>query len=170
MKNIFQKHPIITLISINMVVILLLDISIANIYTYMYGHSFHDKLNVKAKESNRLFRERSDIYDHDLIKNVSIDNAIAGNLVYKIRTDSLGFINNSVKEVPLISDEYRILFIGDSFTEGWGFEYDETFVGIISHELTKRNIEVLNAAVISYSPIIYWRKIKYLLEDAGLKI
>ena len=63
----------------------------------------------------------------------------------------------------------RIVFIGDSFTEGVGVEYQSTFVGLISSRLEQHNVEVLNAGVVSYSPIIYWRKIKYLLEDVELK-
>jgi len=33
----------------------------------------------------------------------------------------------------------------------------------------KKKIEVLNAGRGSYSPIIYWRKIKYLIENVGLQ-
>ena len=41
-------------------------------------------------------------------------------------------------------------------------------MGIISEEFSKKGIEVLNAAVASYSPSIYFRKTKYLIEDIGL--
>ena len=63
----------------------------------------------------------------------------------------------------------RILFIGDSFTEGVSLKYEDTFVGLIDSALKKEKIDVLNAARASYSTIIYWRKIKYLIEDIGLK-
>jgi hypothetical protein len=82
----------------------------------------------------------------------------------------LGFKSEKPKDTPLISDKYRILFIGDSFTEGLGVSYRETFVGRIASTLSQRNIDVLNAAASSYSPIIYYRKVKYLLENHGLKI
>jgi len=62
-----------------------------------------------------------------------------------------------------------MLFIGDSFTEGIGFDYEDTFVGRIDTELSKKGIEVFNAAVCSYAPSIYWRKIKYLIEDVGFR-
>ena len=67
------------------------------------------------------------------------------------------------------SKKHRILFIGDSFTEGIRLNYEDTFVGLIDNALNKKNIEVLNAGVVSYSPIIYWRKIKHLIEDVGLE-
>lgn len=65
------------------------------------------------------------------------------------------------------SDDDRLLLIGDSFTEGLGYAYGDTFAGLIDQGL--EDTEVLNAAVASYSPIIYWRKAKYLIEDVGLQ-
>ena len=59
--------------------------------------------------------------------------------------------------------------MGDSFTEGGLLDYTDTFVGRIDSDLGEKKIEVLNAGVSSYSPIIYWRKIKYLIEDMKLK-
>ena len=40
---------------------------------------------------------------------------------------------------------------------------------LLIKNLIKDLYEVLNAGVGSYSPIIYWRKIKYLIEDVGLR-
>ena len=39
----------------------------------------------------------------------------------------------------------RIMFIGDSFTEGIMLDWEDTFVGIISDSLKNKNVEVLNA-------------------------
>ena len=49
-------------------------------------------------------------------------------------------------------------------------EFEQTFAGMLYLAGQKRSekIEFLNAGVISYSPTIYYKKIKYLL-DAGLK-
>ena len=62
-----------------------------------------------------------------------------------------------------------ILFIGDSFVEGVTFSYEDTFVGIIDSVLSKQGIETLNAGRASYSPIIYWRRIKFLIEELGVQ-
>ena len=81
----------------------------------------------------------------------------------QLHTNSLGFKDKSSRTVSLLPTrdiKKRIVFIGDSFTNGFALEYEDTFVGIIDKELNKRSIEVLNAGVASYSPIIYWRKIK----------
>ena len=86
----------------------------------------------------------------------------------KYITDSYGFRNSSIKNHQ---KEYKksILFIGDSFTEGIGLNFEDTFVGIIKKSLLEENIEVFNAARSSYSPIIYYKKIKFLIESEKIK-
>jgi hypothetical protein len=88
---------------------------------------------------------------------------------YIFHTNSLGFKDKNNRAVQLKNNKYRILFIGDSFTEGVGFPYDETFVGLIDQQLNNSDYEVLNAGVASYSPKLYYFKIKYLIENVGLK-
>src|SRR5262249_32763549 len=57
----------------------------------------------------------------------------------------------------------RFVFIGDSFTEGLGYPWEQTFVGLLSRSLGEA--EILNAAVSSYSPTAYYIKIKWLLDE-----
>ena len=61
------------------------------------------------------------------------------------------------------SKEFDIAFIGDSFTEGVGVNYEETFVGRITSQFNDLNIA--NLGVVSYSPSIYFTKLKYLLDN-----
>jgi len=88
---------------------------------------------------------------------------------HTIHTNSLGFFDASQRDVPLKKDGKRFVFIGDSFTEGVGEPWENTFPGIVSKELEKENIELLNAGCISYSPKIYYLKMKYFLEK-GLEM
>lgn len=112
--------------------------------------------------------EYSEKYHHDLIPN---QDGIVAWLDYRHRliTNSLGFKDGVVRDVPLTTDGERILFIGDSITEGVGLPYDQTFVGMIDQALAPKGIAVLNAGVFRYSPSIYFRKIRHLIEDVGLK-
>jgi hypothetical protein len=93
-----------------------------------------------------------------------------GRVRTRIFTNSLGFKDAQVREVPAQGTTRRILLIGDSFTEGIGLRFEDTFAGMLYEAGQKRpeKIEFLNAGVISYSPSIYYKKIKYLL-DAGLR-
>ena len=89
----------------------------------------------------------------------------------KLYSNSLGFKDESSRTVSIVPKEgieKRIVFIGDSFTQGAMLNYKDTFVGVIDSEL-KESIEVLNAGVGANSPIIYWRKTKHLIEEVGLK-
>ena len=127
---------------------------------------FPDSLNLRQLEKS--YRVASSIYHHDLLPGVD-ETAVWGPFRYPYRTNSLGFRDREARDVPLSSEQRRVLFIGDSFTEGPGFAFEQTFVGRISEVLEQHGIEVLNAAVFSYSPIIYHRKIQYLLEERGLR-
>src|SRR5262249_48987259 len=63
-----------------------------------------------------------------------------------------------------------VLVIGDSFTEGLGFPFEDTFAGklYLAGQATSEKTEFLDAGVSGYSPTIYLEKIKYFLAR-GLK-
>jgi hypothetical protein len=119
----------------------------------------------KGDERERSPRIASDTYHHGFVPNFDGYDSF-GELRYRLFTDSLGFKDFAVREVPAIPATRRILLIGDSFTEGIGMTFDESFAGLLYRGGQARadKIEYLNAGVASYSPIIYYKKIKFLLE------
>ena len=56
----------------------------------------------------------------------------------------------------------NIFIFGDSFTYGVGIEYSKTFVGLIEQE--KKNYNIYNFGVGSYSPSVYLYKLKNILK------
>ena len=128
---------------------------------FLYTNFLYDK--------DRSPRIANDDYHHGLAANFE-GYETWGRLRQKLYTNSLGFKDARVRDVPAVGDTKRILLIGDSFTEGVGLEFEQTFAGMLyaAGQQRKEKIEFLNAGVISYSPTIYYKKIKYLL-DAGLK-
>jgi hypothetical protein len=86
---------------------------------------------------------------------------------YRLVTNNLGFKDRAVQVVPTTPDTRRVLVIGDSFTEGIGLPFDDSFVGMLARAGKQRadSTDYLNAAVASYSPALYYRKIKYLLDN-----
>ena len=64
---------------------------------------------------------------------------------------------------------HRLLLLGDSFVEGMGFSYGDTFAGRLAHELKAEGIEVLNGGTRSHSPKLYYLKLRYLTEVRGFK-
>ena len=59
--------------------------------------------------------------------------------------------------------ESDFAFIGDSFTEGIGLNYEDTFVGMFANK--RKNQKIINLGVESYSPKIYYKKIQHLIND-----
>jgi hypothetical protein len=142
-------------------VFLVLDVALAQV-----GKRLVDTWELRAPE--RGYRIESPIYHHDLAPEASA-RATWGGIRYPYHTNSLGFRDAEVRRVPLSPAGRRIVLIGDSFTEGVGIPFEDTFAGIVARELGRRGIEVLNAAVLSYSPAIYYRKTEHLLEEEGLR-
>ena len=127
-------------------------------------------LHVVSSGSNPLFpksplRIRDPAYTHTLKSNFAGYDWWMGRK-YPVFTNSLGFRDASVRDVPLDAGRKRILFMGNSVTEGVGVAYEETFVGRIARAVPEADI--LNAAVESYAPSAYYEKLKYYI-GAGLK-
>ena len=60
-------------------------------------------------------------------------------------SNSMGLRDAEIREVSLVTNQPRILFIGDSFTEAGPIPWEKTFVGRVAGELKPRGVEVLNA-------------------------
>jgi lysophospholipase L1-like esterase len=129
------------------------------------GH-FADRFGVSRLD--KVYRVPSSRYHHDL---APMTDAMArwAHIRYPLRTNSLGFLDASNRVVALEPAHRRILLIGDGFTEGLGVAFESTFAGRIATQLAASEVDVLNAAVSSYSPAIYYRKVKYLIEDVHLR-
>lgn len=108
------------------------------------------------------FRTAHPLYHHDFAPMVDVVDRW-GNAGYALRTNSWGLRDATTRVLPAVGDRPRLAVIGDSFTEGVGYPWEQTFVGRMAAALAP-GTEVLNLAVSSYSPAIYYRKVKDLLE------
>ncbi len=119
---------------------------------------------LEKEENEKKYRVKSSYFHHTLKPNIKT-KSFWGNIEYVTCTNAYGF-RDSCDKKKSEDNSFQIIFIGDSFTEGIGVEYDKSFVGMYDKS---SKYSVLNMAVSSYSPIIYLKKIKYFL-DKGLKI
>jgi hypothetical protein len=120
----------------------------------------------RGEETRRAARIANPVYDHGFsAKFEGYD--VWGEVRYPLITNSLGFKDASPREVPPKSSSRRILLIGDSFAEGIGMRFEDSFAGRLQRAGEGRSdkVEFLNAGVSSYSPSIYYRKVKYLIES-----
>lgn len=126
-------------------------------------------VTLPAADPVSAYRVASPVYHHDLRPGVGA-TAAWGSLRYPMITSSLGFRDRSMRAIEPAAARRRVLLIGDSVTEGMGVPYEQTFAGRLDTALGEQGVEVLNAAVVSYSPSIYERKVRFLVEERHLEL
>ena len=113
------------------------------------------------------YRLRDDYLHHTLLPNFRTDTAHWGNKDYTLCTDKHGY-KQACDAAPL-PNPIDLAFIGDSFTEGIGMPYKHSFVGLVARAAQRSEQRVVNLAVASYSPIIYYHKLEQAFAR-GLQI
>lgn len=115
-----------------------------------------DRINLE-----HAYRVAHPVYHHELAANFD-GLGQWGPIVYRVCTDPNGFKASCEKKKDH-SKNFDVAFIGDSFTEGVGLPYEQTFVGQIAS--AHPEWKIANMAVASYAPSIYLAKIKKHLAD-----
>lgn len=159
-RSLFERHRRKTTTVLAVVSVLLTDFAFTRAYRW---------LRHEAPSGPAGFRVKSALYHHGFEPLASADKERWGVWVSSYRINSLGFRDRTTRQVPLLSERPRILIIGDSFTEGIGVPYEKTFVGLVEDALTPQGVEVFGAGVASFSPIMYYRRVRHLLEEVGLR-
>src|SRR5208337_271395 len=83
-----------------------------------------------------------------------------GGSQWEFHTNSLGFRDERVREVPLADSRPRILILGDSYTEGM-IAWRDSYVGRIAARFPQ--YDFLNGGVASYSPSNYLNTARMVL-------
>ena len=117
-----------------------------------------------SKLIDQHWRIPSNIYHHAIKPNIDVIEPWGFSLEKRLITNSLGFRDFTNKKITKKSELKRLLLIGDSAIEGAGYDYEYTLGGLLQKNL-KDNYEVLNSAVGSYSPSIYFKKIEYYINE-----
>ena len=113
----------------------------------------------------KWWRVPSKIYHHDLLPNTDQFEIWGGKIKQRLITNSIGFRDKEKRIINKVNPEKkRILLIGDSFIEGSGLNYKDTLAGQLESQLGIK-FEILNSAVGSYSPSIYYKKTKYYIDE-----
>lgn len=153
-KTIFDRYPRLIGAGLVLVIIVILDLVSGRIL---------------IPDNFQSFRERSGWYHHGIQPGaVTITNW--GQQFYPFYSNSLGFRDSTDREVSLDSDQHRVLFLGDSHTEGVGVDFNESFAGRLAAQAGGTGVEILNGSAVSYSPRIHYLKGRYLLEEKGLDV
>ena len=145
------------------IIILIITITIFLIIDFLSGkkilnYTFDKKIKNNLENSITLGTQNRH-YHHGIKKN--LDTLTQYNIFqYKVCTNLFGMRSNCKK----IYNEkfYDVMFIGDSFTFGVGLNYEDTFVGLLENSIDKK---VGNLGTQSYSPTLYYLKVKKFIED-----
>ena len=100
-KTIFEKNPKKTLVLFILYLVIVLDIT-AGIF-----------LIPKMKNSHRVYHY---YYHHDLAPNMKTTEHW-GSRVYPVFTNSMGFKDKTIREIPLKTSKKRIVFMAAVLTE-----------------------------------------------------
>lgn len=120
-----------------------------------------ERFSPEEERIEKRYRVSHPVFHHTFVPNYD-GIGIWGGKTYRVCTNPFGF-RESCEKSKLPTKDYDIAFIGDSFTEGIGLPYEQTFVGQIAAALP--NLAVANLGVSSYSPSIYLTKIRHLLNE-----
>ncbi len=160
------------------IAVIFINLFILFTFDFFFGQKtlnfFYEREIIKSPESIRMkaielqkkeksYRIKHDYFHHTLKPSIKVDSKW-GNLIYKTCTDEFGFRTSC--EGSKIKDNKNVIIIGDSTIEGLGLNYDKIFPGMLNKS-QKKNI--INMGVTSYSPIIYFKKIQYYIDN-GLNI
>ena len=122
--------------------------------------------NFKKKiGTTRNYSLKSIKFHHEIASNIDLYE-YWGNKKYKVVTNqySMRVLNKDKREIK--KNKENIGFVGDSFVYGSGINYEDHFINILDNN--NFNYNFLNLGYVSYSPSIYYKKIKYFLEVENL--
>ena len=150
----FQVNKILKIFLITIAFFLIIDLIFGN---YLYKNF----LRINYFDRDTSMGEPHPVFHHTIKKNYKTFTAGWGNRKFTFCSDNFGFRNKC--DVINKSKMFDIGIIGDSQTEGIGVNFEDTFTHLISKQIPNKNI--INLAVASYSPAIYYSKIKHLLDN-----
>jgi hypothetical protein len=132
---------------------------------FLVGQRLLDAFSISAQvdKIEKKYRIEDSVIHHTLAPSFD-GRGRWGGYDYRVCTNAYGFKSPcGQSSSESYSKHYDIAFIGDSFTEGIGLPYEETFVGLIAK--AEPNLMIANLGVSSYAPSIYLAKLKKLLDE-----
>ena len=120
------------------------------------------KSPVESVFEGTKLRIADDIYNHGFSPK-HYGTQVWSNKLYEVCTDQHSFKTSCSNFSNETTKNFDIAFIGDSFTEAIGMEFENSFVGMFAADNPK--LRVANLGVSSYSPSIYYAKLKHFLDN-----
>ena len=124
---------------------------------------------VRLRENDQLIYDRTADWNHEIRPNVRLSRSW-GNVRYAFASDAQGLRTGRCAADDQAAEKDNTVFVvGDSFTEGIGLSYEESYAGLLACAFRERGLVVRNLGTAAYSPVIYWRKIEATAKRLDLK-
>jgi hypothetical protein len=109
-------------------------------------------------------------YDHGFKPNVKIERQF-GPFLYPFQSDRYGFRTGPCAgtDADLAAGRPVVLLVGDSFTEGMGVAFGQTFAGLLACDWRQQGVAVWNLGMQSYSPLIYGYRVRDAVDKLKVK-
>ena len=120
----------------------------------------------KTIGTTRNYSLKSEKFHHEIAPNIDVYEFF-GDKKYKVKTNQWGMRIADNEDFKPKNSKKNIGFIGDSFIYGSGINYNDHFIRLINRD--NNNYNYLNLGFVSYSPSIYYKKLKFLIEERGIK-
>ena len=109
--------------------------------------------NERARLNDQQVADFTVSYNHALKPNLGPLQRQFGTLSVTYRTDRFGFRTGACAGTdPATQGNSSVFVVGDSFTEGVGVAFEESFAGLMACEWKKHGLAVWNLGVQAYSP------------------
>jgi lysophospholipase L1-like esterase len=130
---------------------------------HFFGRIILDYLNNKS-DGISSFSSKDKNLGLTFEKSQKIRNAQWGNYYYTFCSNELSLRSKCEKNDT--KKKYEYAFIGDSFTEGIGLDYEKTFVGLFD----KKFGNTINFGISGASPTIHFKRLDYFLNKKEIDV
>jgi lysophospholipase L1-like esterase len=125
--------------------------------------------NVAAQMLDAGVYDRTVSYQYTYAPNLSRQRKW-GSDFYPFASDADGFRTGRCAGTDAVAERDRTIFvIGDSFTDGVGVAFEQTFAGLLACAFRGRGQVVRNLGVEGYGPAIYHRKLRAAAKQLALQ-
>jgi hypothetical protein len=128
------------------------------------GSEAYLRLTIPASSGESIYRYTLETRRYKVMK----PNVAVSAWGKELRTNELGFRDNSAAIPPKQPDEFRIIVLGSSFTVSAGVDYADIYTSRLEQQLRKIDpkVKVINLAVGGYNPLQY----ELVLKEVGLSL
>jgi lysophospholipase L1-like esterase len=122
---------------------------------------------LRARDRDDAIYDRTVPWHHEIRPNLDTTR-LWGFASYPFKSDAFGSRTGRCAADDPASEKDRTIFvIGDSFAEGLGLPFEQSFAGLMACAYRQHGLVARNLGTMSYSPTIYWRRVDDAVRRLG---